>query len=496
VPALPEGRASELVALAAEIIAADPRRSMVLLATAEARFGRVAEAVCEGIPAVRERAVLEATANLQAQGVDVSSPWEFSPLVLPAGPASVGRSLCQHRALIGNPETPSAVRGHLAELEDLALLELGDWESGRRLFQSLGPTVPRNLPAALHASLIFARGLVAHRFGGDAGGRLAVMTGLWGLGDDAVRPRPSATFCALAAEYAILTEAYDEAGQLTWPAPAVFIDSQPRAAISRYVLARLVLLCESGETDAAARMVADLTATAGLSERCGFSPFQWDAVRNVVDSMTNPGAPLAQTPDRFLRERPLYLRLVLQAILSRSGGDIRRETDACGAFAKHFAGYGPVAAKTRLETLLLQTRHDLADGDAARALNRIEQALFFYSPDATAYYPRLILLRAGLQLRLGRPLAARDTVGLLAAATAASPAERSLAAGAEDDAFWGAPVRPDGTPVAFWHAWLNHAYWTSKEQPDRAVREAHVMLSCAPNVPCRLLSQTLIPNAR
>jgi hypothetical protein len=130
----------------------------------------------------------------------------------------------------------------------------------------------------------------------------------------------------------------------------------------------------------------------------------------------------------------------------------------------------PLLAAAWFDTLLLRIGGHLREHDLQAAGSEIDRALGSTTGAAAAYYARLRLLEAGIQILAGRPGVARETLEFIRYTRGSSPTEGLMPSLAAN------PLAPEPLPAGFridrdpllWPAWIHWTGHMARRNPAAA----------------------------
>ncbi|MFA5206051.1 MAG: serine/threonine-protein kinase [Lentisphaeria bacterium] len=447
----PEVRVSALVLQAQKEQAADPRQALCRLNLCLARYGALELPELLEVVPLRERTLDVLAARFRKDNGSLPSLYALPPLYPLAGWSSQfpGDSATILRQLKEHGDTAS-IKPLLTQLSAAALLDMGAWNEARLSLRNRAWVPGENQYPPFVAGILFGRALLYDRYR-DAG--TAPATALEALAK--LRPRRGA--------------GEDEAnallqGRLRLLSDLALFTRQwelPAAALPENVLAR----ANSQTAQATALGLAAWRLEAGrpLPAAGELPPGSAadravEAARKILEDPTMADFPAAEGLPAEFRER--YARLLLAALCQTPRQlPADRRHDPWDRLARIVPADGFVAADTRFGILLQQIALDLAANNLPAAETRLQEALKQAGrPADHAFYPRLLLLQAGLEFRRGFAGAARELLAVaMPAATTAGAAELAVAERHQGVAV-PAVLDPDGkaaaVPAAFWDAWL------------------------------------------
>ena len=473
---LPDARVPALILQAQKSVATDPRLAIFTLNLCRARYGALELPELPEITPLREQALDALASQLRQNNNSLPSLYSCPPLnpflpssQLPGDAAAILFRLKRQGA------TPPELKPLLTQLNAAALLDMGAWNEAGQLLRNRNWAPGENQYPPFVAGILFGRALLHHRFH-DAG--TAPATAMESLAK--LRPRRGANDneadgilqlrVRLQVDLALAT-------RLWKLSPAPWPDSfLPRAASSRALATALGI--------AAWRLEAGLPSlTASQLSAAGDNSHLLQTANQLLDTPELADFPGATDAPADLRAH--YCRLLLAA-LCRTPRQLpaERRHEPWDTLARYIPEYGFIAADTRFGVLLQQVALDLKADAPKAATSRVRDALGQHEPADLAFASRLLLLQAGIEFHRGFPGAARETLGLLAATTVASPAELAVAARHQNDTA-PAPLSPDSkspaASAAFWDAWLTWARLTAPASPQddtTAANRLHTAAQC------------------
>jgi hypothetical protein len=432
-----------LVRQAQAAVAGQPALALQLLATLQARYGRLDFPEKPELPKLQQRALDTLTAtppDLPLERATAGLGMLFTPQ-----PAAWSGALAIPYYANRRHAQPSTQGMHLLPLlQPLALLELGDWAAAQPLLQTDDATTGLNPPQA--AALHLAKALVAQRFEDGAAAASPAQAyariqelrnAQWpanlhrdspaeGATDDAAaRARRHALnrylqLSQMLADSVLLTRSWNEAPSDLEPERVRRLAADPGAWPWLFTAAAVEL--EAGRGAALRELLRQLPDT-NFGARAARQAGAW------LDGAAGPPPMPNQLPDSL--RQPYYARFLLAAQLSQSRPPPSlQEREMTAWLGRQVPAPDHwLAAATWYELLLCRVGQEVRSGNAAAALNQANLALERgRTPHAAAYYPRLCLLRAGLEALTAPAATAQWTLGRVRLSPVASPSELATAA--------------------------------------------------------------------
>ena len=458
---LPDARVPALILQAQKSVATDPRLAIFTLNLCRARYGGLELPELPEITPLRDQALDALASQLRQSNNSLPSLYSCPPLnpFLPSSQPPGDAAAILFR-LKKQGAAPPDLKPLLTQLNAAALLDMGAWSEAGQLLRNRNWAPGENQYPPFVAGILFGRALLHDRFH-DAG--TAPATAMESLAK--LRPRRGANDneadgilqlrVRLQVDLALATRLW-KLSPAPWPESFL-----PRAASSRALATALGI--------AAWRLEAGLpTLTASQMSAAGDGSHLLQAANQLLDNPELADFPGATDAPADLRAH--YCRLLLAA-LCRTPRQLPTERlhEPWDTLARYIPESGFIAADTRFGVLLQQVALDLKADDPKAATNRVRDALGQQDPAGLAFASRLLLLQAGIEFHRGFPGAARETLGLVAATTVASPAELAVAARHQNDTA-PPPLSPDSkspaAAAAFWDAWLTWARLTAAASPQ------------------------------
>ncbi len=485
-PFTPEARLAALNAAAEAMVTTQPRTALGKCVVGLGRYGRLDSPLRANLRALADQAIQHLAKEIDTTDPRITFHWEFLPFHS-ASPRRYGRALAAFECFAAQNQLPAAASQFGDVFRAVAWIEAGDWRRGADQFVNLARNDALDLPANSRVAFAYADALLALRFqprSAELDARLLAL-------HDGFSKGRSQNLAAgtLALDYAMLAERYETARRLDWN-----LADQPLgegSPLTRHALARVALELAGGDPATALTMtmqtirqmpVDSPDARPSTFENLAF--LQWLAARL--------GAP----PEGELRwlARPTLAGLAhpeaaLSIIHLLELGNRLPEADAKLArqLLDGFASPAtPIGAKLVVDRLLLALATHLQAGNVEAMIAAIDAALAQEAPALTEHYPRLLALRAGVQMLRRQPRAAGETLSMLEMASMTADSETKWAK------FMTWPVANRTTTVnfadanldrheAFWRAYLCCCFWFGTGQPAKAEAEAKTMQRLSPD---------------
>ncbi|MCF7854373.1 MAG: serine/threonine protein kinase [Candidatus Pacebacteria bacterium] len=479
---LPINRASEQLARVRILVDTDPSQALTILSDTLARYGALDITPAEDIANLRSQALRNLYDMLSRRDTSIQSvrsvaPLPFGPHWLPRGTAA---AVCF--ALAEREMAPQMPQGLLSILSNLALLDVGDWQSARRALGEIRDHSARDsMNQRLELALLYSEALLAERYGpitAENRNQLRAFQHAW----QTARPSETATIATLCGEFSIASEQAVDATQLTWPSVEELGDKLPPSRLKTIWLAHAAVAVESNDTQAYEQLVQTLKKSSQRWRLIGLSPVEWDALQNALQWFRGEQQTGALPYPDAGPGSELFNRLVLSAVL-RSGvpnkmDRILRHWEA----ARQLPGRGPLVGRTCFDILLLHVGDYLVRNEPETAIELVESILRWHHPDMAAYYPRLLILKSGLHMLADDTAAARQALSLIRYSTVASETELTVAGYLDNlPQSPGTPGEWDQTP--FWKLWLVFAYNAQNSDWREASNEVAKMAGQAKSPP-------------
>ncbi len=457
---VPARQAADLVDAALAAMSENPADSLLALAVAEARYGKLDYSERHTVARIRERALQHLTEERRRSDQEILSFWHLPPFVAPSGFDSepYAWALTRHRQFVEDGQAPQIFNSLQNAYAGLAWLEAGFDSQARSRLEWLDPAEVRNLPRHHLAAFIFARQVLAWRHLARPPNNQSAVRRLVELAEDIPERRQKAIVFSLALQSAILSGHIDLEPEL-WPQPRDLWTEGARRELKPYILLNLGWLAETGRERRLRVLADELSANRELLADAGFLDREWLAIKTLVDHLLEGKETPEDFPADSLEALPAAAFRLFYLALTESATAESLETAQHNRLATlASASNGPLAALTWLDWLSWRLAQKIRSGRFEAATSLLDHALHLKRPELDCHYPELLLLKAGVELLDGRPTAARDTLEHLQWTTVASPTQSRLATYTP-----GSPTEPLTVPQNgledndFWPIWLDLA---------------------------------------
>lgn len=486
----PSYRVDRLISQAADAIETEPGRGLEILTVANVRYGRFDPGVAQTLERIRGRA-LDGLAETVAmpdgapEKIDTVLPFMDFADADTGWQAALKWLELEHLNRQLEPMAPS--------LRGFAVFEVGDWAQGMAAVRALPSAEERRLREPLRVSALHNRGLTAWRLSSprEQVEVLNTLETLWlrRTSDPAVRNAAAAAAC----ELALIFEQYEAAAKLNWPDIQELVPAVPPRQIKRYILGRLALLVHAGEHVAALALAGQVRGEGETFADFGFTSREWGAVRALLARLNDAPDIPEWVPRTMSHDYPALLERLAFAVALRVDG--RDEPAAVARVWRpdNLHGRCHVFGKTRSAVFFLRLALSMEAGDIEAMTALIGNALAWQDAAAAAYYPRLIILRAGTEIMAGRVHAAQESLKLLDYMTVANDGERNLAGFLGDlrKASHLPSQVPNAPEAAYWEAYLKVSYWISQDELGQAENHAKFMQACSRTLEEKELAKAL-----
>ncbi len=461
-----------------------PSQSLALISTASARYGNLDVVDLASLERLRSRAAEILARDLANRGVDLSSRWSFQPLLGLHQYTPIGEAAAALYTLRQSPDLEAGLRMLLMELNGLPLLELGDWGEAARALSTLPATLRHKVPGRLRISIPLAHLLLAERFATAIGAEQE--EAWWQLQTMAARSaswHDRFTAASVLAQLAVLTRRHDLAAGAEWPVVADEPDEISGTLLRQYILSRTILLLEAGRAGEARAWLETLATGTVLQQSNAFSAQAWKSLVSLVTATADNRQSSLPLENPINRHPELFSRLALSNSLTGLAEGEQVKSGIVATLSGYPVGQGFLAGQTWFQRLLLQLTPEITGESPERALDRIQNNMEVHTPETTAYYSRLRILEAGVEMLNGRPEAAREVLMLIKHSTVASPGELKVAAFFDGPRRTPPPVagKPSEGEFMYWQAFLSWAFQKGVAGDQKlALREASNLREFAP----------------
>lgn len=509
-PNTPEGKMDNLLEQANKEAADNPREALALVSAALSRYGGLQSPLKTELKTLSEQIVKRLAADLESEGDPGDFHTLYTPFVRPSA-TRLGRPLAALQLCGSRGTLPEDVVRCRDAFDSMAWIEAGNWDAGLAQSASLAANKRANLSRTAQFQLALADCMVRSRRGESTAAILdAQISELMGLAGDAATNSPQA---GAVMQFAIVSERLARGRQLLWANPGKL--GVPPAAL--LTLAETAMALHLTEGDLA--QAGQISVEAGRLLRSQNEADQWfdGSGRTLLWLGRQLGQAVEEGDDAPASSQHKFRRIsgspggrwILYMLATREIPAPKDKRELLKMLAAPQNLVAPLDGKRFFDMLLGEVAEHLAKGEFGGAADRVSAFLELTSPCLAEYYPRLLALKAGIQILDQQPAQAQETLKALESASVASPAEKKWVdyakrSPAERVARRGPGKPPEGDIVpeqAYWESWLNCCYWrTLGGRNDTADREAAVMrdLTCVPGK--RLLAMAMLdvklePNA-
>jgi serine/threonine protein kinase len=491
---VPSYRAGRLVTQALDALENNPRQVLDILGVVESRYGKLDFPEKQSVVPLHDKAVnkLAEIKDVEVRE-EVSGYWSCVPFAINVSYPRPHPTLVRWQLAKANPKTPDFAVNNDRVYTALGLFETGAWRSALPVLQFITPDAA-GLPQHHRATLRFAQALVRRRFA-DADVSQAV------AGIIEVSGRSHSTVVEsikelLALKLALLLDSEPFMPSL-WQSPEKLTQDHNAHFVRPMLLAQFAYLVEGGDPERFREWVSKVSNNRQVREFSGFDPDEITALESVVSYLFNDNGGQLVFPhgESVHLGRDAYTRLLLAAILEKEGVSMEERLTQVSMLAAHCDTGTLLGADTWFRVLLLQIAQDLMNDRADDAVVRCVNALDDLSPNCVAYYPRIRLLEAALEMLDSRQGVAIETLQTIPLASVAAGWEIELAEffARGDDGSLPVGGPDDGGKFGstdFYKGLLNAAYGSCRSDHERAMAGVAAMCDLAVNP-----SQTMLADA-
>jgi hypothetical protein len=374
----------------------------------------------------------------------------------------------------------------------IALTELGDWAMASA---QLAQCPLDNLPVAIPeftGCAAFAAGLLGDRYPAKALKTDAMAVIRAAIAMPQARAEVKVQLAALLCDYALVTHRCDEPRSEVILADTVDSVMSP-AGKTAYALAAMTVDLEAGRTEEAGKMLTDFGTSVESRNAYRFTSINGELLL-ALGKFVADGTMVA--PDQL--ELPFadyehFLRLAVSALCSNADQAGAAAEAIAKGLPSHLIGLGPVGGSAVYDLALLRIACALRNKDMDQARSVADWALAQTCTALFPYYPRLLLIKAGLSRLAGEPPNQQTIRGLILSSTVANSAERGLTPMLDPDynrnQIRRTVPRLPGRNVRFWYEWLEATIVLPKTPAEKRARLAASIF----NRQCRPAERLLTP---